>query len=305
MNAEENYYKHYSVKGGSHLKSYAHYENVNGVSVAFVGIDACPDPGLRRPFNFIGILDIQEQKNVISLKEEAEVVADHIVWYGHYPTSCILSLERDSQRMNLRQLIGSTPLSQVYLCGHLHSMGGLVPKMYTKHKKGYLELELSDWKDNRMYRVAALDHGHFSFVDQVHNHWPVVLVTNPKHARYIMPGREPLHLIQGSTYIRILAFSDVNVESVKISHDTVNWKTCRHTEGPLYVCNWDPYLFRTGIHNLYVTVTDEQGKKAIVEHPFTLDGSRISFDFIPRILLMLDAGTVVRKCSIWLVLICL
>lgn len=262
--------------------------------MAFLGVDACPDPGLRRPFNFIGILDQQEQQNVQRLQSEADAKADHIVWYGHYPTSCILSLEKESQKLNIRQLIGSTHRSQAYLCGHLHSMGGLVPNMYTKHKKGYLELELGDWKDNRMYRLAAIDHGHFSFVDNKHNHWPIVLVTNPKHARYTIPGREPLHLIPSSTRIRILAFSDVKVETVKISFDKQSWMTCRHTEGPLYVCKWLPHLFKTGIHYLHVEVTDEHGKQAFVQHPFTLDGSLLSFDFTPRVLLMLDATTVVR-----------
>lgn len=270
-------------------------ENKNGVSAAFLGIDACPEPGLRRPFNFIGILDWQEQQTIQKLKLEAEAKADHIIWFGHYPTSCILTLKKEAQRMNLRELIGNTRASQAYLCGHLHSMGGLVPRMYTKQKKGYLELELGDWKDNRMFRLAAIDHGIFSFVDQKHNSWPLVLVTNPKHARYAMAGREPLQLIEHSTYIRILAFSDVAIESVQISFDKISWMKCRTTEGPLYVCNWLPHLFSRGLHYLFVRVSDEVGKEAIVEHPFSLDGSLVNFEVTPRILLMLDAGAVVSK----------
>ena len=38
-----------------------------------------------------------------------------------------------------------------YLCGHLHTLGDLVPNMYTRQKTGMLELELGDWKINRMY----------------------------------------------------------------------------------------------------------------------------------------------------------
>ena len=37
----------------------------------------------------------------------------------------------------------------VYLCGHLHTLAGLVPNMYARHKTGMMELELGDWKDNR------------------------------------------------------------------------------------------------------------------------------------------------------------
>lgn len=36
-----------------------------------------------------------------------------------------------------------------YLCGHLHTMGGLMPALYSQHRSGTLELELGDWKDNR------------------------------------------------------------------------------------------------------------------------------------------------------------
>ena len=43
--------------------------------------------------------------------------------------------------------------------GHLHNLIGLAPEMYTKQADGYLELELADWKDNRKYRIAALDRG--------------------------------------------------------------------------------------------------------------------------------------------------
>lgn len=36
-----------------------------------------------------------------------------------------------------------------YLCGHLHTLGGMVPEMYTLQSNGALELELADWKENR------------------------------------------------------------------------------------------------------------------------------------------------------------
>lgn len=278
-----------------------HFEDRNGVKVAFIGIDACPEPGLRRPFNFIGFLDQQEQQTIRNLKKKAEEMADHIVWFGHYPTSCILPFKTESQRMDLRHFIGSSQGSQVYVCGHLHAMGGLVKKMYTKQKKGFLELELGDWKDSRMYRLAAIDHGHFSFVDQKHNMWPLVLVTNPKHAQYEIPGREPLHLIPKSSHIRLLAFSDVAIKTVKISFDKDTWRECKQAEGPLYVCEWLPHLFSSGLHNLYVHVVDEIEKEMFVEHPFSMDGTVIGFPLTARILLMLDADVVVSIFNIMLV----
>lgn len=44
----------------------------------------------------------------------------------------------------------------VYLCGHYHTLGGAVPNMYTLQQAGFLELELADWKDNRMYSINTL-----------------------------------------------------------------------------------------------------------------------------------------------------
>ncbi|XP_063619331.1 transmembrane protein 62-like [Cydia splendana] len=292
LNSQENFFRNFSVQGKTYPKSYVHYEEKNGVRVAFIGIDACPEPGLRRPFNFVGILDSQEQQQIRTLQAEANAKADHIVWFGHYPTSCILSLDTGTEKLDLRTLIGDSKGSQVYVCGHLHTMAGRVPKMYTRHRKGYMEIELGDWKDNRMYRLAAIDHGIFSFVDQKHNTWPLVLVTNPKHAKYTLPGREPLQLIPDSTHLRILAFSDVNIDTVQISFDKISWMNCKQSEGPLYVCQWLPHLFLRDINYLYVTVSDELGKEAFVEHPFSMDGSTLNFDIMARILLMLDARVV-------------
>ncbi len=45
------------------------------------------------------------------------------------------------------------------------------------------------------------------YSDETHNEWPVVLVTNPKDARFLAPSVEPVQKIRLSTEIRILAFS--------------------------------------------------------------------------------------------------
>lgn len=50
--------------------------------------------------------------------------------------------------------------------------------------------------------MAAFDHGLFAFTDVEHGKWPVVLVTNPKHALFNLPKKEPLDLMKSSTHIR-------------------------------------------------------------------------------------------------------
>ena len=44
----------------------------------------------------------------------------------------------------------------LYLCGHLHTLGGLMSNMYSRQKTGYLELELADWKDQRVWELISL-----------------------------------------------------------------------------------------------------------------------------------------------------
>lgn len=37
------------------------------------------------------------------------------------------------------------------MCGHLHTLAEVVPKMHAVHVDGHLELELGDWLDTRKY----------------------------------------------------------------------------------------------------------------------------------------------------------
>lgn len=57
VNAENNYFKQYSQQGKKHLQSYRYeHKTKDGNIYSFIGIDACPIPGARRPFNFLGVL---------------------------------------------------------------------------------------------------------------------------------------------------------------------------------------------------------------------------------------------------------
>lgn len=54
------------------------------------------------------------------------------------------------------------------------------------------------------YRVLAFDHDLLSFSDLTFEDWPAVVITNPKNAKYLHPGVEPLGRIRSSTHIRCL-----------------------------------------------------------------------------------------------------
>ena len=195
-NSPLNLYREYSVQGRQNKRSYMKQIKKNSEKYTFIAVDACLEPGPKRPFNFIGVLSLNETNELIRLANRArQQGGNYTIWFGHYPTSCILSME--SGMMGLRKVIGHFDESIAYFCGHLHKLGGIIPRMYTLQNENFLELELGDWKMNRTYRVAAIDHGLFSFVDAYHNEWPVVLVTNPKDAQFHLPGKEHPNLQRG------------------------------------------------------------------------------------------------------------
>lgn len=87
LNSHNNFYRKYSEQGQSHPRSYKYkVTNQVGMNLTFIAIDACLDPGPKRPFNFIGNLDEDE---ILQLNSLANSTKDPIVWFGHYPTSCI------------------------------------------------------------------------------------------------------------------------------------------------------------------------------------------------------------------------
>ncbi|CAH1408269.1 unnamed protein product [Nezara viridula] len=287
ISSARNFFRDYSMQGKNHSQSYIHKFSIGSDSYAFIGVDACPAIGLKRPFNFVGLLSDPDLSRLTDFYDSL-IDVNYTFWFGHYPTSCILS-----HKPGIKSIIANDQKSIAYLCGHFHNMLGFVPNMYTLQKKGFYELELADWKDNRMFRIAAVDHGLFSFVDVKHNDWPIVLVTNPKHALF-KSIREPLGGMLTSTHVRLLAFSPDEIISVRIKIDSESWENALPVSGPLYVVPWEPQKYSSGMHNIYVEVLDKSGRDITVEHPFSLDGSKLQFNFFPRMLLMIDFGLVMQ-----------
>ncbi|XP_018055768.1 PREDICTED: transmembrane protein 62-like isoform X2 [Atta colombica] len=283
FDSKNNYYLYYSIQGKKHPRSYMYNIDTGLETYSFIAIDACLKPGPKRPFNFIGILDQDEINRIQQLiNRSKENNAAHAVVFGHYPTSSIIS-QADT---NIRNILGSHKESMVYLCGHFHTLGNMVPNMYSLQKMGFLELELADWKDNRMYRLAAIDHGQFSFIDIKHNDWPVILITNPKNMLFMMPQKENLESIIKSTHVRILAFSTVPLKTVEIQLDNDVWQKCDHVNGPLYVLPWNSTRYKEGIHQITVCVVDNENRRKIVSYSFSLDGSWLSVSILPKLVLM-------------------
>lgn len=55
----------------------------------------------------------------------------------------------------------------------------------------------------------AIDHDLLSFTDNRYETWPVILITNPKDARFSAPFHEPSLRILRSTHIRYIPSFDL------------------------------------------------------------------------------------------------
>ncbi|XP_056666322.1 transmembrane protein 62 isoform X3 [Monodelphis domestica] len=253
---------------------------------SFIYVDATLNPGPKKPFNFVGILNKKQLKELTFLSWKSRH-SNHTIWFGHYPTSTIIS-----PTPGIRLVMSS---AIAYMCGHLHLLGGLIPVLHARHPKGTLEIELGDWKKNRRYRIFAFDHDLFSFADLVFDQWPVVLITNPKSFHYSSSKHEPLERLSSSTHIRILTFSPSSIMSVEVQINDVYLGNAVQLSGPIYILKWDPENYNEGIHNINVTVKDSSGRVGTIEHQFSIKGDiPVKFDFMPSYILLTDHYIVAR-----------
>ncbi|RUP46478.1 hypothetical protein BC936DRAFT_146906, partial [Jimgerdemannia flammicorona] len=206
-------------------------------------------------------------------------------------------------------------------------------------RTGFLELELADMKFHATYRIMAVDYDLISFVDLPlplpQLPWsdgplnifppspltpllpsripspPVVLVTNPKDARFVIPSREPVRRIRRSTHIRLLVFTDTPEGGAKVTIwiDNVvhtgevmysgRGKAGQIGEGyvPLWTAAWDPSVYDDGReHRLVVEVVDGEGKIGRAEEVvFRVDGGRSAIGGGVGELLILSDMTVLPK----------
>nr|XP_046269889.1 transmembrane protein 62 isoform X1 [Scatophagus argus] len=293
LDSINNYYRKYSANQKVGSFHYVHKTPFGNYS--FVCVDATLTPGPKRPYNFFGILN-QTQMDLLDTFRAESLKSNQSIWFGHYTTSTVVS-----PSPGLRETMRS---AVAYLCGHLHTLGGLMPVLHSRHPHGTLELELGDWMDNRRYRVLAFDHDLLSFSDLRFERWPAVLITNPKDAQYLHPGTEPLGRIRRSTHIRILAFSEAPITAVHVSVDGEPLGKGHSAGGPLYVLLWDPSLYLTGLHTIRVKVEDSAGRSSVQEQHFTLeDNLTPSFGFVQSFILLTDHYILGRVAFIFMLLL--
>ena len=163
-------------------------------------------------------------------------------------------------------------------------------------QNGLREAELTDWKDNRHFRLMALDHGALTWTDVQYqadgDHWPVTMVTWPPGASTRAGDREPLYRLASSTHIRLLVFSPIRVVRVIITLDTGEEVQCATETGTLWTGPWSPGMMedRERSRVVEVRVEDEWGASHVTRHEYTLGGGQRMWPGLGlgRIILLLD-----------------
>ncbi|XP_010623115.1 transmembrane protein 62 isoform X2 [Fukomys damarensis] len=84
----KNYYRKYSAVSRDGSFHYVHSTPFGNYS--FISVDATQTPGPKRPYNFFGVLDEKQMKELLLLAKESSP-SNHTIWFGHFTTSTILS----------------------------------------------------------------------------------------------------------------------------------------------------------------------------------------------------------------------
>ena len=262
-NSSENFYAKYSSMGPQgFLNSYKVSLASRGQKFNIIAVDATWAVGMNYPFNFVGYIDQTEQSSLDGLVSSLK--SDEVsIMFGHYPTSVVAQFDY------IRSLISR---GLVYLSGHLHDLALFrMYQMYSFHDKDNLELELVDWKNNRKFRILAVDHGKLSFTDVKFDDWPIALVTYPKDTKFMMPSKENYSHYEENT-IKVLVFHKINISKVIIGIDMETEVEASAVDGgPLYVLPWDAGKFKKGAHRITVKVVDENEIVKEFQQDFTLN----------------------------------
>jgi len=262
-NSSKNCFATHSVMGRQgFLHSYKVSLQSRKQKFNIIAIDGTWEVGMRYPFNFVGYIDDQERSILKKLVEEVDQDQEAVnLMFGHYPTSVV------EQSSFIRSLISH---GLVYLSGHLHDLYFFkMYGMYSYHQNRDLELELVDWKNNRRFRVLAVDDGKLSFKDVKYNQWPITLITNPKDIQFMLPTKENYTL---DNTIRVLVFHNQEIKRVTVGiNDEEEMEANSVDEGPLYILPWNADKYSDGVHRITVRVLDAEDKETLTEQEFTLN----------------------------------
>lgn len=284
-------------------------------SLTLLAIDLTQTNPIHRPYNFFGDASAISSTSFTSALENSSSTA--ALAFAHYPSSVLLdgttihSSASDGNRNKNNKNNMSKPKVAAFLSGHLHSLYGFAPMGLSavSSVSGALELQTLDLVSSGAFRVLAFDHSDTLVttttlsVNATGNPLDDLVFLNPPIAGLCPAGAGSVAL--ESKYIRILSpFSNLVASQARASIDGLDHgpvvslnqectealshlssasedflkrasSTCAH----LYGFEWDPQSFKSGTHDLTLTMpsfsssSKQQQEEHSKTHTFSLDGS--------------------------------
>eukprot|EP01028_Stygiella_incarcerata_P012103 TRINITY_DN727_c0_g2_i1.p1 TRINITY_DN727_c0_g2~~TRINITY_DN727_c0_g2_i1.p1 ORF type:complete len:695 (+),score=162.99 TRINITY_DN727_c0_g2_i1:154-2238(+) len=262
--SEHDYFHHYGVWGGDMKTRVVKIPREFG---EFVVYDPTPSPGISTPLNFFGVPTKETLDDLDNALQDTP--QNHLrILLMHYPRTSMNPFSRSKKGDTFSEVLDKhDPMFS--LVGHNHQVG-----MFSRFGSGHIELELGDFRDKRMMRIGAIDHGILSFSDQKFDEFPVILVSNPADARFLL---EDSHYeeIERSNEVRCFVFSKEGVDRVEVKIDGGSFQTMTQsgTRSTLYTCPWDPASIKGDLRELEVRVVEKGGHQTSKEISFSVDGS--------------------------------
>ncbi|KAF9967914.1 Transmembrane protein 62 [Actinomortierella ambigua] len=259
----------------------------------FIGIDSCPRPGPARPYNFFGLFETPDMDHLE--KRLSLSMGDALQTYQ--PTH-FLELEVGDMKQNGIYRIMAVDHDMISFADINMPLTTIPPALNPG--------PLDPMHDEEEEGEATNEHGRKrpKLGPQLASN-PVVLVTNPKDSRFMIPHHEPTARIAKSTHIRFLAWTDnttngnasgrsrrrpnVTIQILidgKAHPHPAKFVGSRREEQtsdqeylPLYAAKWDPSAYNDGKeHEISIKVMDSNGRVGISTSVFRVDGQRSSMN---------------------------
>ncbi|KAL9641466.1 hypothetical protein ABK040_013391 [Willaertia magna] len=290
LNKNEYLFLNYSLNGNKLLNDknsfyifdYKINKNLNK-KIRFILIDGSPIIGSYRPINFFGSFNKKNFKTLQKILRENTKNNEIIqaLMFGHYPLSMIPIVNNFNEKENDTWIDFCNEFKiKSYFSGHLHNMFGFISKMRTIMPiSNHLEIETMDFKDNRNFKVIAIENKYISFLDVnllKLNNTPAVFITYPKDCAYLTNEEMISEEEENYNFIRILGFYPYGLsDNENVLVDVMINDSILIKKGLEIVKGKTEYKipfnynnnYKKGLHKLNILYNNEN----IYEHYFTFD----------------------------------
>lgn len=248
------YYLNYSMSG-SFFGTDQFLVNINFTwgNYSFYFLSTPEDYGLEYPFALGGKFG-KNEINWFQNKLVANANNNLSFAFGHHPPLEIISC-RASTGQNFINLLRDYQI-KAYFCGHGHME--TYQDIY-----GVAAVETGKFShDWGTYRIVAVDEDRVSTVQQIGQHWPVGIITNPIDEKFAI-GKYDMQKHMNPQKIRALAWDPLGVTSVEWRSDrNPTWTLMNEIIGdPLWEADFDNSLIDGKKHLIEIRINGGSGTK--------------------------------------------